>query len=57
MRCSVKLLTTSVLALSAGAFSSGAQADQVCYKLNPFIDILKLEVASAVNGHRNVYGN
>jgi hypothetical protein len=57
MRSSVKLLTASVLALSVGGFSTGAQAVEVCFKLDPFIDILRLEFDPVRHGHRNVYGN
>src|SRR4051794_13849816 len=57
MRCSVKLLTAGVLALSAGSFSAGAQATEVCFKLDPFIDVLRLEFGPLTHGHRNVYGN
>src|SRR3954469_12789244 len=57
MRCSVKLLTAGILALSVGIFSAGVQATEACYKLNPFVDVLKLEFGPLTNGHRNVYGN
>jgi len=56
MRPSVKLLTAGILALSAGSFSTGAQAE-TCFKLNPFVDILRLVIGPATNGHRNVYGS
>jgi hypothetical protein len=57
MRYSVKLLTAGVLVVSAGGFSTGAQATEVCYRLDPFIDILRLELDPVKHGHRNVYGN
>ena len=57
MRRSAKLFAAGVLALSAGSFSTDAQAIQKCYRLNPFVDYLKLEFDPVVNGHRNVYGN
>jgi hypothetical protein len=58
MRYSAKLLAAGVLALSAGSFSTGAQATEVCFKLDPFVDILRLEspFVSGAN-HVNVYGN
>ena len=56
MRCSVKLLA-GVLALSAASFSTGVQAEEVCYKLDPFVDFLRLEFGAVTHGHRNVYGN
>jgi hypothetical protein len=52
----MKLLTAGVLALLTGSFSTGAQATEVCYRLDPFPDILQLEFGSVVNNHRNVYG-
>lgn len=57
MRCSVKILTAGILALSVGFFSTGAHAGQACFRLNPFTDYLKLELGPVTNGHRNVYGN
>lgn len=56
MRRSV-LFLGGVLVLSVVSVSTGAQAVERCYRLNPFIDHLKLEVGPIVNGHRNVYGN
>jgi len=57
MRCSVKLLTAGVLVLSAGSFSTSAQAGEVCFKLDPFIDYLKLWFDPVKAKHQNVYGN
>src|SRR4051794_14299810 len=57
MQYPMKLLVAGALALSAGSFSTGAQAAQVCFQLNPFSDTLRLEFAPLTDGHRNVYGN
>ena len=57
MRRSAKLFAAGVLALLASSLSTGAQALEKCYRLNPFVDYLKLEFDPVVNGHRNVYGN
>ena len=57
MRCSVKWLTVSFMSISVGGFSTVAEATQQCFRLDPFVDILKLEFAPVTNGHRNVYGN
>ena len=57
MQSCTKLLTAGVMMLSVASFSTGAEAAQVCYRLTPFSDYLKLEVGALVNGHRNVYGN
>lgn len=57
MRYSLALLTAGALALSAGTFSTGAQASEGCFKLTPFSDILKLEFGAVTNRHQNVYGN
>jgi hypothetical protein len=56
MRCFGKLLAAGVLALSAGSFSTGAQAAQVCFRLDSFPDTLRLEFGPLTDGHRNVYG-
>jgi hypothetical protein len=57
MRCSVNLLTAGVLVFSAGSFSTGAQAVEACFKLEPFTDILRLEFVPVTHRHQNVYGN
>lgn len=56
MRSSVKLLSAGALALSVGGFSTDAQAE-TCFRLDPFIDVLKLEFGPTTSQHRNVYGN
>jgi len=57
---SKKFVARSIAAASIALFAGSAYAApvQVCYKLNPFVDILKLVRSDpGPGGHRSLFGN